>query len=520
MIRSDPATPVDLSAADAETVLLDLAAAFLRVPPEGYGSNGGPYPRTAAAPADAAALPPPNLEAMYRTLVEQIPAVVFMAYLDRGIGEAYVSPRIEEALGFSREEWLEDPIRWYNQIHPDDQQRWSIEAAEMFSSGKPLRSAYRVLARDGRVIWFHCEAKIVPREDGVPWLFHGVGFDITDLKLAEQALAEERNVLSALLNTVGALVLVLSADGRIVRFNRACEQVSGYTFAQVRDRRFADLFLASEEAVRFRSILRSLRAGRRVENYESDWLVVTGTRRRIVWSSTMLPAHGASPAYIMTSGIDITERKRMERAILDVSARAQNQIGQDLHDGLGQHLTGIAFMSKVLEQKLAGAQLEEAEDARKIVRLVNEAINRTRELARGLVPVVSDADGLMSALERWTHEVEDLFRISCHFECPEPVLIADVVAATHLYHIAQEAVNNAVKHARASRMVLSLLGTDDGGILTIEDDGVGLPDSLPGQGGLGLHIMGYRANMVGGTLEVRRGAGGGTVVSCRFPLRS
>ena len=327
---------------------------------------------------------------MYRTLVEQIPAVVFMAYLDRGIGEAYVSPRIEEALGFSREEWLEDPIRWYNQIHPDDQQRWSIEAAEMFSSGKPLRSAYRVLARDGRVIWFHCEAKIVPREDGVPWLFHGVGFDITDLKLAEQALAEERNVLSALLNTVGALVLVLSAEGRIVRFNRACEQISGYTFAQVRDRRFADLFLAPEEAVRFR--VHPAQPPRGTPSGELRERLAGRERNPRGGSSgraRMLPAHGASPAYIMTSGIDITERKRMERAILDVSARAQNQIGQDLHDGLGQHLTGIAFMSKVLEQKLAGARLEEAEDARTIVRLVNEAIDRTRELARGLVPVQS-----------------------------------------------------------------------------------------------------------------------------------
>jgi PAS domain-containing protein len=87
----------------------------------------------------------PNLEARYRALVEQIPAVVFMAYLDRGIGEAYVSPQIEAALGFSQEEWLEDPVRWYSHIHPDDKQRWSTEAAEMFLTGNPLRSAYRVV---------------------------------------------------------------------------------------------------------------------------------------------------------------------------------------------------------------------------------------------------------------------------------------------------------------------------------------------------------------------------------------
>ena len=144
-----------------------------------------------------------NVEARYRAIVEQIPAVVFMAYLDEGIGEAYVSPQIEATLGFSQREWLEDPIRWYQQIHPDDKQRWSVEAAEMFLSGNPLRSAYRVMSRDGRVIWFHCEAKMMRRTDGQPWFIHGVAFDISELKRTEEALQEERDVVSAILETVG-----------------------------------------------------------------------------------------------------------------------------------------------------------------------------------------------------------------------------------------------------------------------------------------------------------------------------
>ena len=109
-----------------------------------------------------------------------------MAYLDRGVSEAYVSPEIEAALGYSREEWLEDPVRWYDRIHPDDKQRWSIEAAEMFLSGKPLRSSYRVIARDGCVVWFHCDARMVRQPDGQPWFMHGVAFDISDLKHTEE----------------------------------------------------------------------------------------------------------------------------------------------------------------------------------------------------------------------------------------------------------------------------------------------------------------------------------------------
>ena len=199
-------------------------------------------------------------------MVEQIPAVVFMAYLDRGIGEAYVSPQIEKTLGFSQSEWLEDPVRWYQQIHPDDKQRWSVEAAQMFLSGQPLRSAYRVISRDRRVIWFHCEAKMIRREDGRPWFIHGVAFDITELKRTEAALEQERNVASAILDTVGALVVVLDPEGRIVRFNRAWERTTGYELAEVKGRRLGELFLAPEEAQRFQAALDQLTAGAPVLN--------------------------------------------------------------------------------------------------------------------------------------------------------------------------------------------------------------------------------------------------------------
>ncbi len=224
--------------AEAESVLQDLASTFFEnTGPRSGGGNG-----SAGMLRRAAATPLPNMEARYRALVEQIPAVVFMAYLDQGIGEAYVSPQIEAVLGFTQEEWLQDPVRWYRQVHPDDKSRWSVEAADLFLSGKPLRSAYRVLSRDGRVIWFHCEAKMIRREDGRPWFIHGVGFDITDLKKTEEALQEERNVVSAILDTVSALVVVLDPAGRIIRFNRACERTSGYTFEEVRYRFAWELF--------------------------------------------------------------------------------------------------------------------------------------------------------------------------------------------------------------------------------------------------------------------------------------
>jgi signal transduction histidine kinase len=175
-------------------------------------------------------------------------------------------------------------------------------------------------------------------------------------------------------------------------------------------------------------------------------------------------------------------------------------------------------MSKVQEQKLIEQNLPEASDAAKIVNLVNEAIHKTRELARGLLPVVSDAEGLMSALQQWAGEVEDLFAVSCRFQCFTPVLIHDDAVATHLYHIAREAVNNAIKHGHARHIVIHLAALQHQAALTIQDDGYGIGNTSPGNKGMGLHLMTYRAKMAGGSLEVERVSTGGTMVTCLFPV--
>jgi two-component system CheB/CheR fusion protein len=317
---------------------------------------------------------------------------------------------------------------------------------------------------------------------------------------------------------VGALVVVFDHEGRILRFNPACEITSGYSMEEVQGKCFWDLFLLPEEGERFKSVFEVLRTDLLPQNHQTSWVTRHGDQRLIAWTSALLPGSGETSSCIIATGIDITERKQLEKAILDISAREQRRIGQDLHDGLGQHLTGIAFMAKVHEARLAEKNSPEAEDAAKIVKLVNEAIHKTRELARGLLPVVSDSHGLMSALQLWAAEVEDLFGISCRFECDEPVLIHDDSIATHLYHIAQEAVNNAIKHGEAGKILIQLTAGPDRGRLVIKDDGKGISTGAAGSTGMGLHIMKYRSGMIGGALEIRKGPAWGTIVTCTFPM--
>jgi signal transduction histidine kinase len=199
-----------------------------------------------------------------------------------------------------------------------------------------------------------------------------------------------------------------------------------------------------------------------------------------------------------------------------VSEREQRRIGEDLHDGLCQHLAGTAIAGQVLRQKLTTQRLPEAADAQRIVELIQEGVLLSRRSAKGLHPVEFDAGGLMLALEEFADTTSKLFRISCRFECESPVLVHDGETAEHMYRIVQEAVRNAINHGNARNIVIRLDTVEDGQELRIEDDGVGMPDVLSTEG-MGLRIMQNRALVTGGTFRMQRRPGGGTIVCCSLP---
>src|SRR5262245_14866345 len=213
---------------------------------------------------------------------------------------------------------------------------------------------------------------------------------------------------------------------------------------------------------------------------------------------------------------DVTDRRRLEKEILEISSREQIRIGQDLHDGLGQHLTGVTFLSRALENKLAALSLPEAADAAEIGQLVLQALSQTRNLARGVFPVELESSGLVQALIELADTVEKLFKISCCFEGDGSILLHDRHLANHLFRLAQEAINNSVKHGKAKRVIIDLRRSGDKTVLSVRDDGVGFSALGLKTNGLGLRIMHYRAQKIGGALEIQSAQNGGTVVSCSF----
>jgi PAS domain S-box-containing protein len=342
--------------------------------------NEGVRPSPSKLDGDSARLSGPDLQDRYRALVEQIPAVVFMAPLDGGIGEAYVSPQIERAIGFTQEEWLGDPVLWYKQIHPDDKVRWSAEAAQMLMTGSALKSTYRVLARNGRVIWLHCEARLMRTQDQRPWFIHGVGFDITELKQTEEALQEERNFVTAILDTVEALVLVLDPEGRIIRCNRACEPITGYPPSELQNKYVWEVLMVPDNAKQFQKMLQQTQAERTKHEHESRLLTRTGDERLIAWSGTVLADRGRGPVYTIVTGIDITERKRLEQRELERQAAKIDEtldLLQRLIDSMSEALLLVDVSGHVIRMNRAAGSILERHGKETIGRPLSEVLLNT-----------------------------------------------------------------------------------------------------------------------------------------------
>jgi PAS domain S-box-containing protein len=342
--------------------------------------------------------------------------------------------------------------------------------------------------------------------------------DISQLKNAESALQESAGKTAAILTTMVDGVITIDERGTIDSINPAAERLFGYAASEVLGRNVKMLMPEPYHSEHDEYLLNYFRTG---------MAKIIGIGREVVGkrkNGSVFPMDLAVSEVLLGqrrlfTGIvrDLTDRKRLERQILEISDREQRRIGQDLHDGLGQQLAGIGFLSKSLEQRLDKKKIKEFADARQIAELVSSAIAQARGMAHGLHPVDLSATGLMSALKELASTVEHTFRIECTFKCEKPVLLSDNSVGTHLYRVTQEAVNNAIKHGKAQHISIVLIHSRDTITVSVRDDGIGFPEVLPEKKGIGLQTMRYRAALIGATLSFLRLPTGGTRVDCSLP---
>lgn len=339
--------------------------------------------------------------------------------------------------------------------------------------------------------------------------------DITEQVNATDAPRESQERIAAIVNTAAEGIITIGEDGAIDFINPAALRMFGYQADELLGQNIKVLMPPPFQAEHDGYLATYLRTG--VKKIIGMPREVLGLRR----DGTIFPiAISISELHDgvqkLFTGIirDITERKRLEKEILEIAALEQQRIGQDLHDGTGQELTGLGFLAQDLAESLAATSPDAAAAARKIAEGLDRALKQVRQVAKGLIPVNVSAEGLMLALGDMADQVAERSKVSCRFVCSEPIQINDPQCATHLYHIAQEAVTNALKHSHAKHIAISLDSRDRGILLSIREDGRGLTAPTNASAGMGLKIMRYRASLIGATLIIEPVTPSGTLVTC------
>ncbi|MGE5386055.1 MAG: PAS domain S-box protein [Betaproteobacteria bacterium] len=454
-------------------------------------------------------------------------------------GETLFSKRILDFWGYAEGEIEDHMEEWTYRIHPDDRVASMVEL-QAHLDGKTASFAveHRTACKDGGWKWALARGMVVSRDqEGQPLRMIGTYADISERKKIEQDFRDLLYFNQSVIANSHSGIMVHKAGGECILANEAAAWIAGTTSEQLLEHNFRESaswresgeLVAAEEA---------LATGRTVE-FESPMQTIYGKHIWCVASLGRLNLKGEY--YLLSVFNDISARKEAElavikakenaealldrarmaeRRIIDISEETRKRIGQELHDDLGQHLTGVAFLSEVLFQKLKSQSRAEMEEAAKITEFINEAVSKTRTLAQGLYPVELKEAGLRALLGQTARNVEAIYGIRCLLTAPDNLDIEDFQTEINLFRIAQEAINNAVKHGGASEIRLTLDRCPGAIVFEIADDGCGIAD--PGRdlkiSGLGMHTMHYRASLIGATLDIVGGDAGGTRVIITLPI--
>ncbi len=379
------------------------------------------------------------------------------------------------------------------------------------------------------------------RKDGTPYdaelyinpLFNSEGHrtnfvsvhrDITEHKKLERSLKESESRLRAILTTAAEAIITIDQRGIIDGVNSATEQMFGYAREELVGQNVRMLMPAPYSNQYDDYLARYLQSvAASTIGVGRD---VTGCHKEGSTFPISLAVSEVKHFDLFTVIVhDMSERHKLQREVLGIAEDEQRRIGQDLHDSVQQELAGLGMMAQTLLENLSketdkphdGQASRHRELATKIVNGIARTHQEVQAIARGLVPVRIDTQGLMNALRELAIRADDLEGVTCAFKCEQPVEIADSFTATHLYRIAQEAMTNALKHGQPEHILIALESDAGQPILLVADDGIGLELTEQIEG-MGLKTMLYRASLIGANLTVNPVENGGTLVRCQvFP---
>jgi len=338
--------------------------------------------------------------------------------------------------------------------------------------------------------------------------------DVTAQRLIEEELYRQQERYRTVVETASDGFLMLDPQGRISAFNEAYLRRSGYSRDELGQMSIADLE-AKESSAEVETHLAKVKCLGN-DRFETLHRVKSGATWPVEISVAFSELAGER---FFVFARDISERRRLEQEIIAASTMEQERIGREIHDGIGQQLSGLTMMAEALKQDLLDAGLSaEAESVADLLEHLQAALEDARLLARGLSPLQIDTQGLADALEVLTEQIRKTTGVDCHYRGASTFSFGGRISALHLYRVAQEGVHNALTHGRPRRIEIDL--REQGGLIVLDvlDDGDGIPTEHERGNGLGLRIMQYRADIMNGTCTVQCAEGRGTLVRCTVPL--
>lgn len=448
-------------------------------------------------------------EGKYRTILERIQEGYYELDLDGRF--TFFNNSLLSVLGYPEEELRNMNIA--DIADPETAHSIGATLRTIKESGSATRdSGWELIPKDGNVCSVETSVSLIDDKDGRPVGFRGVLRDVTGRKRSEEALRLSEEMFSkAFRCSPSGMIIASLSDGKLINVNDSFLRFTGYTLEEVKGKSLLqpgfilDVSVATE-------LLQEVSLHSHLNSRDLRFTTTTGETRSGVISAELLELWGEK--CMLAALQDVTDSRRMEREILEISEREHQSIGRDLHDDLCPHLIGVEVLSKVLAQKLSKKELDEATDATRIQALIQDSIKKLRRLSRGLCPIDLEEEGFESSLASLGLYCEDIFGVTYHFRYDSPTKISDRTMATHLYYIAHEAVHNAVKHSGARNIFVSLTSSNGTIELKIRDDGRGIrQENL--SSGMGLRIMNYRARRIGATIEVKQDSDGGTAITLK-----
>jgi len=451
-------------------------------------------------------------EDKYRQLVENADCIILRMAKDGKI--TFFNEFAQKFFGYTERQILGKNI--IGTIVPE-KNRSGWDLAELIRDIKRQPERYTTyenenICKDGRRVWVCWANKVLHDEQGNITEILCVGHDITERKLMENEL----RLLAAAVRNSNDAITVQDLEGNIISWNLGAERIYGYKEVEAIKINISRI-IPDHKQDEMISLTKRVVKGENIEFFETQRLTKNNRILDISLTATLLKDEKGKPFAITTTERDITERRFLEKEILEIVERERSLISQELHDSMGQALTGIAVKCKGLALELKGKSPEGMKDALIISKLANKAIAQTRDLVRMLYPVDIETGGLVSALKTLASNLEKTMRVTCRFQCGKSVSVKNLVEAKQIYRIVQEAITNAIKHGKAKNITIKLHFTKRGTVLSIENNGLDFPKLSPRSKGLGLKIMKYRTDLIGGSLDIRKGDKGGTVVTCIFP---